>query len=129
MNLLANSDSGWSATTYQIPSISRLPNKNVFSNVRMDMHNSLWRFYRHTGDFSIPERSSSAMQTAAEYAKLSMLIHDTVNSFYDRYGQKLTAKGILGQYNGYLGWGDSLPPEVALVSLESETLPHVLALQ
>lgn len=119
---------GWSGATYQVPSISRMPSKEVFSNVRMDMHNPLWRFYRRTGDFSIPERTSSAMQTAAEYAKLSLLIHQTINAYYDSQGIKLTAKDILGQYKNYLGWKEALPEELSNVSLEDQALPHVISL-
>ncbi len=129
LNFLTNISSGWSGATYQVPSISRMPSKEVFSNVRMDMHNPLWRFYRRTGDFSIPERTSSAMQTAAEYAKLSLLIRQTINAYYDSHGIKLTAKDILEQYKNYLGWKEALPEELSNVSLEDQALPHVISLQ
>ncbi|KAI9704773.1 MAG: hypothetical protein M1836_006553 [Candelina mexicana] len=119
---------GWSSVTCQIPNISGMPSNHVFDNVRMDMHDQLWRFYRRTGDFSGPERSSSAMQTAAEFAKLSLLMHEHINYYYDSHGTKFTARKILEQYENYLSWREALPEELADVSSEGQALPHVLSL-
>jgi len=125
----ANLSSGWAANTYQIPSLGRMSTSDIFQNVHMDWHDSLWRFYRHTGDFDQSPQPNSAMTTAKEHVKLSQIVHDAVASFYDGHNAVLTASVVLQLYNRYMKWKEELPHNVANTDGSSQPLPHVLYLQ
>lgn len=125
----ANLSSGWAANTYQLPSLGRMSTSDIFHHVHMDWHDALWRFYRHTGDFEQSPQPNSAMTTAKEHAKLSLIVHDAVASFYDGYNVVLTARVVLQLYNRYMIWKREVPHNIADTDGSSQPLPHVLYLQ
>lgn len=125
----ADLTSAWAASTYQVPSVSRMPTSDVFHNVHMDWHDAPWHFYRHTGDFDETPAPNTAMTTAREQAKFCRIVHDTVTTFYNGQNTTLTARAVVQQYQRYLTWRGELPSKLASADGSTQPLPHVLFLQ
>ena len=125
----ANNDSAWGQYTYQVPAVFQIPSSYSLPNFNLDGHNCLWRFYRDVGDKDIPERSSSSVMAASEFAQLMRLVHDTTILYYDGHESKVKAKGVLKQYQKYLEWKEELLDDIADIDDDDHMVPHVLSLQ
>ncbi len=125
----ANPNSTWAANVYQVPSLSRMPSSDIFNNVHIEWHDDLWHFTRHTGDIGESPQAKSVMTAAKEHAEFSVIVHDTVTSFYQAQNSGLTARLVLQQYKRYLTWREELSAKVDNTDGSITPLPHVLYLQ
>ncbi|MCJ1468122.1 hypothetical protein MMC07_006750 [Pseudocyphellaria aurata] len=113
---------------YQPSHDATLPSTVIFQHVRMDREHDLWRFYRHVGDDrELPSRSSHAIMTACNHAKLLRIGQESLNLYCGTRG-KATAEAILEGYRSYLDWKDNLPPAIKNIDINDQPLPHVLYL-
>lgn len=129
MKAQANDDSAWGQYTYQVPAIFQIPSSYDLPNFNLEGHNCLWRFYRDASDKDIPEKPSSSVMAASEFAQLMRLVHDTSSLYYDDHESKVKAQGVLKQYQSYLEWKDDLPDDLANTDSDDKMVPHVLSLQ
>jgi hypothetical protein len=122
----------WAAFSYQMPSAPLSPNAIIFDQVRLDRPFALWRAYTLPKDAGKGERTSYAVETAKEFAKLSQIIHQTITEWCGGHG-KVTAHGLLQLYRQYLIWKQGLPeylshPEIGMDSPEGP-LAHIFSIQ
>ena len=103
---------------FQIPGTTGLP------DIRLDNHNSLWRFYRDWGDAALPEKPSSPVM-----AQLFRIVHDHIISFLDGHEAQISPAQVLELYQRYLDWRHELPDLLEIAGEDDQKLPHVLSLQ
>lgn len=114
--------------TYQPSHDATLPLSVIFQHVRLDRDHYLWRFYRHVGDDrELPTRSSHAIMTACNQAKLLRIGQESLNLYCGTRG-KATAQAILEGYKRFLDWKDDLPSVIKNIDINDQPLPHVLYL-
>lgn len=125
----ANVDSAWGQYTYQIPAAFQVPSTHGLPHFHLDGHNCLWRIYRDARDKDIPERPSTSVMAACEFARLMQLVHETTILYYDGHEGKVKAYGVLKQYRKYLQWMEEMTDDLAITDVDDKTAPHTLSLQ
>lgn len=127
--LPSDGQSSAAGITYQKLHTPPSPPEPVFQNVRMDLDDAVWRFYRHPGDErELPTRPSHAIVTACHQARLFRIVNENINLYCGTRG-KVSAYKALEVYRKYLDWKEYLPPVIADISEGDQPLPHILYLQ
>ncbi|KAJ9641095.1 hypothetical protein H2199_005763 [Coniosporium tulheliwenetii] len=120
-------NTSWAGFTYQKPASPVSSVATVFNGVELDSPDAYWQPYRFPSDNASAPIPSHAIQTAKELAKLTQVIHETINVYCGSRG-RVTATSIVSLYGRYLRWYEGLPSVLKLDVPDSKALPHIFYL-